>query len=32
MRDDGFDIVTPTSDLRLLAAAGAAVLKELGKA
>ena len=31
MREDGFDIVTPTSDFRLLASAGAAVLGELGK-
>lgn len=32
MREDGFDIVTPTSDTRMLAAAGAAVLNELGRA
>jgi hypothetical protein len=32
MRADGFDIVTPTSDIRLMSAAGAAVLEELGRA
>lgn len=32
MRDDGFDLVTPTSDMRLLATAGASVLEELGRA
>jgi len=31
MRKDGFNIVTPTSDFRLVSAGGAAVLKELGK-
>ncbi len=32
MGKEGFNIVTPTSDLRLVSAGGAAVLKELGKA
>lgn len=32
MRDDGFDLVTPTSDSRLMAAGGAEVLQQLGRA
>lgn len=31
MREDGFNMVTPTSDIRLLASSSAQVLKDLGK-